>query len=224
MINSNIGKLKKINTMNLETLDKIAERNPQILGPEVVIFCGVSGAGKSTYVELLKEKGKRYHFSVSDTTRKKRDYEKIGVHYNYPSVKEFKENILLNKYLEWEEVYKDCFYGSPVKELERARKKQKQLLFDIDVKGAFKLKKMFGKNAFLILVETSLDTAMKRLHDRKTESTVDIEKRINRYNEETEIVKSNRKYIDFRLNNKEGRDIEEAYEEVFTVIEFQYVV
>jgi len=102
---------------------------------KLVIISAPSGAGKTTIVKHLLESGLNLSFSVSATTRPVRGNEKDGVDYFYLSVPEFKKRIADNEFVEWEEVYKDLFYGTLKSELERIWASGMNVLFDVDVEG-----------------------------------------------------------------------------------------
>src|SRR5512133_994999 len=111
---------------------------------KLVIISAPSGAGKTTIVKHLLDSGLNLSFSVSATTRSLRGNEKNGVDYFFLSVPEFRKRIENGEFVEWEEVYKDLFYGTLKCELERIWAEGKHVLFDVDVKGAINLKNKFG--------------------------------------------------------------------------------
>ena len=86
---------------------------------KAIIFCAPSGAGKTTIVHHLLSKLDELMFSVSACSRDKRVGEKDGVDYHFLSVNEFKARIQKNDFVEWEEVYKDNFYGTLSSEVNR---------------------------------------------------------------------------------------------------------
>ena len=114
---------------------------------KVVIISAPSGAGKTTIVRHLLACGLGLEFSVSAATRQKRENETDGVDYFFMSADEFRKMITNGELAEWQEVYKDSFYGTPKKEIERIWSAGKTVLFDVDVMGGINLKKMFGKEA-----------------------------------------------------------------------------
>jgi len=111
---------------------------------KLVIISAPSGAGKTTIVRHLLESGLNLSFSVSATTRPPRGSEKEGEDYFFLSVDEFKKRIAKNEFVEWEEVYKDLFYGTLKSEMERIWNDDKHVLFDVDAKERISLSKKYA--------------------------------------------------------------------------------
>lgn len=153
----------------------------RISQPKLLIFTAPSGAGKTTIVHRLLHADKRLAFSVSATTRKKRDQETDGKDYYFLSQQEFKERVKKEEFIEWEEVYSGIFYGTLKSEVERLAKENKAILFDIDVKGALNIKRQYGNNALAIFVQPpSLAVLKERLRNRNSENDASMTKRIER--------------------------------------------
>jgi guanylate kinase len=161
---------------------------------KLVIFTAPSGSGKTTIVTAVKnELVDTFGFSVSATTRKarpadellKRSAEIDGKDYFFLSEEEFKEKILNKEFAEYEEVYKGKFYGTLSSEIDRILNAGKVALFDIDVKGAMRLKKKYGKNALFIYVYVPKKLAEERLQKRATEAGEAYQERIAKYDEES---------------------------------------
>ena len=156
-----------------------------MLNGKVVIISAPSGAGKSTIVNFLLKVFTNLSFSVSVTTRKIRTDEKEGRDYYFISKEEFKKLILENKLIEWEEVYDGDFKGTLKSEVESIISKKKHIIFDVDVKGGWSLKKYFGKSGLSIFINVSgIDILKKRLINRGTESNEKIEERLLKAKEE----------------------------------------
>lgn len=138
---------------------------------KIIAVCGVSGSGKTTLVHsLITNEELNLHFSISACTRERRKLEQDGKDYIFLSVPEFKKKIKNQMFLEWEEVYKNKFYGTLKNSTYELLKSGKNVLFDIDVKGALSLKNLFKDNALTIFVTPpSLEIARKRLAKRNTE-------------------------------------------------------
>jgi guanylate kinase len=151
-------------------------------GGRIIIFTSPSGAGKTTLVRHLLSKYKdRLGFSVSATTRKRRDGEIDGVHYYFMSQEEFLENIREHRFIESEEVYPGLYYGTLHSELERLRKVGKNLVLDIDVKGAQNVKNLYHDKVLAVFVKPpSPEILVERLKQRGTESDDELNKRIER--------------------------------------------
>ncbi len=148
---------------------------------KLVIFSAPSGAGKTTIVKHLLNSDLRLEFSVSATTREKRPDEVNGKDYYFMSVLDFKDKIKNKLFLEWEEVYKDQFYGTLKSEVARIWEKGNHVIFDIDVAGGWNLKRHFKKLALAVFVEPpNLKTLQERLSGRATENESSLKKRIQK--------------------------------------------
>jgi len=149
-------------------------------GGKLIIFSAPSGSGKTTIVRhLLGREELNLAFSVSATSRPKRGKEKQGIHYYFLSLSEFKNNIKNDNFLEWEEVYRDNFYGTLKAEVERLWAEGKNVIFDIDVAGGLRIKKKFPDQTLAVFVKPpSIDELKIRLKKRSTESDDKINMRI----------------------------------------------
>ena len=146
---------------------------------KLIIFSAPSGAGKSTLVHFLLERGLGLEFSISATSRALRGSEKNGIDYFFLSPDDFRQKIVNQEFVEYEEVYKDCYYGTLRSEIERITGNGKHVIFDVDVKGGLSLKKKFGDNALaLFIAPPSIQELLNRLNHRGTDSPEMIEKRI----------------------------------------------
>ena len=161
----------------------------QLPKKKLIAVTAPSGSGKTTIVRYLLDKHDDLSFSVSATTREKRPNEEHGVHYYYVSVETFKKWVDEDAFVEWEEVYKDQFYGTPRFEIERLWGLGKHVIFDIDVKGAMNIKRQFGDDAAVIFIKApSMDVIIDRLKGRQTESEQSLQKRIQRIEEEMQFA------------------------------------
>jgi guanylate kinase len=146
-----------------------------------IIFSAPSGAGKTTLVHRLLASSENYAFSVSACSREPRENEIDGRDYYFIGLDSFREKIKENAFVEWEEVYKDNYYGTLKSELNRIWNLGKTVVFDVDVVGGLNLKKIFKDNALAIFVNPpSLEVLEKRLRGRKTESEEKINMRISK--------------------------------------------
>lgn len=147
---------------------------------KLFVFSAPSGSGKTTIVRhLLKQERFDLEFSISATSREPRGDEKHGEDYYFISTKEFKNNIKSDAFLEWEEVYRDNFYGTLKTEVERIWAQGKHVIFDIDVAGGLRIKKKFPEDTLAVFVKPpSIDELKIRLKKRSTESDDKINMRI----------------------------------------------
>ena len=149
-------------------------------GGKLIIFSAPSGSGKTTIVRYLLEQPElNLAFSVSATSRPRRGKEQNGKHYYFMTVKEFKNRIKNDEFLEWEEVYRDNFYGTLKTEISRIWAKGKHVIFDIDVAGGLRIKRKFPEETLAVFVKPpSVDELKIRLKKRSTESDDKINMRI----------------------------------------------
>lgn len=147
---------------------------------KLLVFSAPSGSGKTTIVRhLLALDYLNLEFSISATSRPSRGEEVDGKDYYFLSIKEFKNKIKNNEFLEWEEVYRDSFYGTLKSEVERIWAKGKHVIFDIDVAGGLRIKKKYPAETLAVFVKPpSVDELKIRLKKRKTESEEKINMRI----------------------------------------------
>lgn len=152
---------------------------PCVMKGKLIIFSAPSGAGKTTIVRHLLQKGFDLEFSVSATSREPRPNEKHGKDYYFLSAEEFKKRVEANEFLEWEEVYKGTSYGTLKSEVERIRNEGKNVIFDVDVVGGLNIKKYYGDDALAVFVQPpSVEELRKRLTVRSTETEEKIAMRI----------------------------------------------
>ena len=147
---------------------------------KLFVFSAPSGSGKTTIVRhLLKQEKFNLEFSISATSREPRGFEKDGEDYYFISLREFKDKIKGDDFLEWEEVYRDNFYGTLKTEVERIWALKKHVIFDIDVVGGLRIKHKFPDETLAVFVKPpSVDELKIRLKKRKTESEEKINMRI----------------------------------------------
>jgi guanylate kinase len=147
---------------------------------KLIVFSAPSGSGKTTIVRhLLGIKDLNLEFSISAASREKRGDEVDGKDYYYLSLKEFKNKIKNDEFLEWEEVYRDNFYGTLKTEVERIWAMGKNVIFDIDVSGGLRIKRKYPEETLAIFVKPpSIDELKIRLKNRKTESEDKINMRV----------------------------------------------
>lgn len=147
---------------------------------KLIVFSAPSGSGKTTIVKhLLKQPELNLEFSISATSREKRGKEINGKDYYFLTAKEFISKIKKDEFLEWEEVYRDNFYGTLKTEVERIWALGKHVIFDIDVSGGLRIKRKFPEQTLAVFVKPpSIDELKIRLKKRKTESADKINMRV----------------------------------------------
>ena len=143
----------------------------------MIIISGPSGAGKSSLCKEAFKQIPNLYFSVSSTTRQKREGEIDGVHYNFISVYDFENGIKNGAFLEWAKVHNN-YYGTPKSEVEKAQGAGKIIIFDIDIVGQKSIKAHY-KNATSIFITTPSKAILEnRLKSRALDSAQMIAKRV----------------------------------------------
>jgi guanylate kinase len=147
---------------------------------KAIIFSAPSGAGKTTIVRhLMGIPDLRLSFSVSATTRQKRDYEINGKDYYFIAPEDFLQRAKNGEFIEWEEVYNGQYYGTLYSEIERIWSGGGHVIFDLDVVGGLNLKKILGDKALSVFVKApSIEVLEERLRKRSTETPEKIEQRV----------------------------------------------
>ena len=179
---------------------------------KLIIFSAPSGAGKTTIVRHLLEKNLNLGFSVSATSRAPRPNEIDGIDYHFLSVDEFKLKIENDEFLEWEEVYKEVYYGTLKSEVEEKRNRCQNVIFDVDVVGGLNIKKFYGNEALAVFVQPpSVEELRNRLKNRSTETEEKIQMRIAKAEHELSFAG---RFDVIVINN----DLEQACNEALKII------
>lgn len=174
---------------------------------KLIIFSAPSGSGKTTIVKHLLDKGFKLEFSISACNREPRGTEVYGKDYYFLDTDDFRNKIDSNDFIEWEEVYANRFYGTLRSELNRIWRKGNHVLFDVDVKGGINIKKQYGDQALAIFImPPNIEELENRLRGRGTDSNEEIEKRLEKAQEEISYA---RQFDHIILND----DLELAKEE-----------
>lgn len=176
----------------------------------IIAVSAPSGTGKTTIVKKILNEFPELVFSVSATTRKKRDYEIEGVDYFFITEDEFKSKIEKHEFIEWEKFY-DYYYGTFKSYIEENIGQGKSVIVEIDVKGALALKKIYPDSVLIFIYPPSIDELVRRLTNRQTENETDLKKRIERAKMELSL-KDNFDY--FIIND----DLEKAITETESLI------
>ena len=158
---------------------------------KLLIISAPSGAGKTTIVKRLLEGDFNLEFSISASSRPKRHNEIHDKDYYFIDVKEFESKIKNNKFVEWEEVYTNQYYGTLKGELERIWNKNKNVIFDVDVIGGLNIKKQYPENSLAIFIKPpSINELENRLRNRSTDSNEQISKRVAKAEKELSYAKA----------------------------------
>lgn len=147
---------------------------------KLIVFSAPSGSGKTTIVQyLLAQPELSLDFSISATSRDSRPEEVEGKDYHFLSLKDFKKKIKNDEFLEWEEVYRDNFYGTLKSEIQRIWDSGKNVIFDIDVVGGLDIKHIYPDKTLAVFIKPpSIEELKIRLKKRKTESEYKINMRV----------------------------------------------
>ena len=173
---------------------------------EIIVVAAPSGTGKTTIVKRVLSKFPEIIFSISATTRKKRENETDGVEYFFISEEEFEQKIKKNEFAEWERFY-DYYYGTLKSFVDKNIKANKPILLELDVNGALSIKKNYPNAHLIYIVPPSKEELIKRLTARNTESQVDLKKRIERAKMELSLKD---KFDYFIHNNELEKAVKEA--------------
>lgn len=177
---------------------------------EIIVVAAPSGSGKTTIVKRILNEFPEIIFSISATTRKKRENETNGVEYFFITEEEFKKKIDNNEFAEWERFY-DYYYGSLKSFVDENIRSQKTVLLELDVNGALTIKKNYPNAHLIYIVPPSKEELLKRLTSRNTESEEDLKKRIERAKMELSLKDE----FDYLIPNE---DLEEAVKESISLI------
>ena len=185
----------------------------------MLIVTAPSGAGKTTIVRHLLKTFDNLSFSVSATTRPPREGEVDGKDYYFLTLRKFRNRIKKEAFAEWEEVYPNKFYGTLKSEIEKKWRKKKNVVFDIEVKGATNLKKLYGDRALAIFIKPPpLEELIRRLENRDTENKKSLAERIARAKEELTYENNFDKVL---INDQLSVALKEAEQMVLDFIEVE---
>lgn len=150
---------------------------------KLIIFSAPSGCGKSTIINWLMQEHPELnmHFSISCTSRQPRGTEQHGVEYFFLTPEDFRAKIAAGEFVEYEEVYKDRYYGTLKSQVQKQLEAGENVVFDVDVNGAVNIKKAYGDAAMsLFIMPPSVNELRRRLEHRNTDAPEVIDQRIAR--------------------------------------------
>lgn len=176
----------------------------------LLVISGPSGTGKGTLCKRLLEKNKDIFLSVSATTRKPREGEIDGVSYHFYSEDKFRQLIADNQLIEWA-AFCDNYYGTPKAPVDENINNGKDVLLEIEIEGAMKVRAKHPEGVYIFLFPPSIEVLEERLKGRGTETDDVISKRLARAKQELEMCT---KYNYYVVND----DLEKAVEEIEAII------
>lgn len=172
----------------------------------LIVVSGPSGCGKSTVDNLLIKKRKNIIMSISDTTRPPRNGEVNGKDYNFITTEEFENNIKNDKYLEYAKVHANKYYGTPSKFVNQKLKEGIDVILEIDIEGARKIKEKRSDAVFIFIMPPSMEILKSRLVGRKTETKEQIVERFKAaYKEINEVSKYNYVIVNDNIDDSVNR-------------------
>ena len=179
---------------------------------KLIVISAPSGSGKTSIVSYLLKNMETLSFSISACSREKRENEIEGKDYHFLGIEGFKRSVKEDSFLEWEEVYKNQFYGTLKSEVERIWSEGKTVIFDVDVVGGLNIKKQYPKECLSIFImPPSVEVLAERLIGRGSESDESLQKRLDKAEEE---ISQNQEFDTVILND----DLSIACEETQEVI------
>ena len=180
----------------------------------LLVISGFAGTGKGTLVHELLDRYDNYALSVSATTREPRPGEEDGVHYFFKTKDEFEQMIRENQLIEYAS-YVENYYGTPKEYVQQQLENGKDVILEIEIQGALKIKEQFRDTLLLFMVPPSASVLEDRLRGRGTETDAVVRKRLHRAVEESEYIS---KY-DYLIVND---DLEVCVRETHEIIQSQH--
>jgi len=166
---------------------------------KLIVISAPSGAGKTSIVNQLLKDIPALSFSVSASSRERRENEINGKDYYFLGVEQFHKKIKEDAFLEWEQVYENQYYGTLKSEIERIWSEGKTVIFDVDVVGGLNIKKQYPKECLTIFImPPSLEVLAQRLISRGSESDESVKKRLDKAEEE---ISKNKEFDAIILND-----------------------
>jgi len=178
---------------------------------KLFVVSGSSGVGKNTLINQVLQRNSEIAFSISYTTREKRDGEVDGVNYFYVSKEEFKQSVLNDEFLEWAE-FSGNYYGTKREAVKKTLSDGKDIILEIDTQGAIQVKDKMPESVLIFISPPSYQDLEFRLRNRKTETEESIAKRLDF----VKLEIRNSEYFDYRIVNDE---LEDAVNDLETIIQ-----
>jgi guanylate kinase len=184
--------------------------------PLLIVISGPSGAGKDTVVQRMQERGLPFHFVVTATTRPKRPGESHGKDYWFVSKEEFADMIERNELIEYALVYGD-YKGIPRAQVREALKSGQDVVMRLDVQGAETVRKLAPEALLIFITTESEDELVRRLQERKTETSDSLRIRIATARKELKRMEA----FDYVIVNHDYQ-LDEAVETVSAIIRAEH--
>jgi guanylate kinase len=166
----------------------------------LIVISGPSGVGKDTIIERLLKMDANLRYSVSFTTRPKRDYEVDGVHYSFVTKPKFEELIGRGEFLEWAD-YNGYYYGTSRTRVEKLQRQGLDVILKIEVRGAEQVRAKRPDGVFVFIAPPSMEELLKRREERgsDTEKVVEERQRVARWE------MSHAQYYDYVVINEDAQ-------------------
>lgn len=177
----------------------------------LMVLSGFSGAGKGTLVKALLKKHDDYSLSISMTTRAPREGERDGVEYFFTTREKFEETIVNNGLIEYA-LYCGNYYGTPRAYVEEQMAAGKNVILEIEIQGALKIKEKFPDSLLIFITPPNAEELKRRLEGRGTESAEVIAQRLARATEESEGIEA----YDYIVVND---NLDECVEEIHRLVD-----
>ena len=179
------------------------------MNKKLFVISGSSGVGKGTVLKGFMEKNPEFILSVSCTTRSPREGETDGINYFFITKQEFRKCIDADKFLEWAE-FAGNFYGTKKNYINECLANGKNVILEIDTKGAMQVKRKMPDAVLIFIKPPSYETLEKRLRGRHTEDETAVQKRL----EQVKLELDTAKYFDYEIVNDNLNTAVNALEEI----------
>ncbi len=176
-----------------------------------MVLSAPSGGGKSTIIKEILKRRPDFIYSVSSTTRPKREYEINGQHYHFLTREEFERGIAENRFIEYEEVH-GHLYGTDQTLINKALNEGKNVILDLDVNGGLFIAKKYPETILIFIYPPSIEVLKERLLKRGSDTPEAIEKRLSRY----PMEKAKGDLYPFRIINE---NLEETITQILKIID-----
>jgi len=186
--------------------------NSSSVNPLVLVISGPSGVGKDAILNRMKERNYPFTFITTVTTRKRRISEKDGIDYHFISTDDYQKILAKNGFLESAQVYGN-WYGVPKEPVKAALAQGKDTIIKVDIQGAANIKKVLPEAVFVFILAPSMEELSKRLCQRQSETSADLELRLKTAEKELEEISK----FDYAVMNP-CDDVESAISDLMSIV------